>query len=119
MRLYSFLEKLGTRALYFDTDSFVYVGSTAEPSPIECGDRLADMKNELGPVEYIDAFVSGGPKNYAYKVLKPDGSTKTVCKVRGITLNYIMSFIVNFQTIRDVMLNGDRSDIFVHTDKKI
>ena len=84
LRLYSFLERLGTRAFYCNNDSVIYVASTAEPPPIECGDRLGDMTNELGPGEFIEEFVSGGPKNYAYKIMKPDGSTKTVCKVRGI-----------------------------------
>ena len=83
LRLYSFLERVGTRALYCDTDSVIYVASTAEPPSIECGDRLGDMTNELGSREYIDEFVSGGPKNYAYKVMKADGSTKTVCKGAG------------------------------------
>jgi hypothetical protein len=37
----------------------------------------------------IIEFVTGGPKNYAYKIARPDkdGNT-TICKVRGITLNY-------------------------------
>jgi len=37
----------------------------------------------------IEEFVSGGPKNYAYKTIKAETlESKTVCKVRGITLNY-------------------------------
>ena len=77
------------------------------------------MTNEQGPGQFIDEFVSGGPKNYAYKVMKADGSTKTVCKVRGITLNYTTSQIVNFDTIRDMVLNGTQRDVVVHTAKKI
>ena len=119
LRLYFFPEKLGTRALYCDTDSAMYVASTAETPPIECGDRLGDMKNELGPGEYIDEFVSSGPKTYAYKVVKPDGRTKTMCKVWGITLNYTTSQIVNFEAIRDMVLNGMQRDVAVHTAKKI
>ena len=119
LRLYSFLERLGTRALYCDTESVIYVASSAGRPPIECGDRLGNMTNELGPGEYIDEFVSGGPKNYAYKVMKPDGSTKTVCKVKGITLNYTTSQIVNFETIWDMVLNGTQRDVVVHTAKKI
>ena len=34
LRLYSFLERLGTRALYCDTNSVIYVASIAEPPPI-------------------------------------------------------------------------------------
>ena len=119
LRLYSFLERLGTRALYCDTDSVIYVASTAEPPPIEYGNRLCDMTNELGSGEYIDEFVSGVSKNYAYKVTKPDGSTKTVCKLRDITLNNTTFQIVNFETIRDMVLNGTQRDVVVHTAKKI
>ena len=41
---------------------------TNEPPLIECGDALGDMSSELKANEYISEFVSGGPKNYAYKV---------------------------------------------------
>ena len=119
LRLYSFLEKLGTRALFCDTDSVIYFASTTETSPIDCGDRPGDMTNELCPSEYIGELVSGGLKSYAYNVVKPDGSTKTVCKVRGITLNYTTFQILNFETIRDMVLNGTQRDIVVHTAKKI
>ena len=45
---------------------------------------------------------------------------KTVCKVRGITLNYKASQLVNFETIKDLLLNGrSNSTVTVHTDKKI
>jgi len=53
------------------------------------GDKLGDMTCELRPTDYVSEFVSGGPKNYAYKI----NDTVTVrasifCKVCGITLNY-------------------------------
>jgi hypothetical protein len=49
----------------------------------------------------IIEFVTGGPKSYAYKIARPDkdGNT-TICKVRGITLNYKNSLIINFDTIK-------------------
>ena len=119
LKLYSYLEKLGTSALYCDTDSVIYVAARNEPPPIECGDKLGDMTNELGSGEYIDEFVSGGPKNYAYKIVQSDGNTRTVCKVRGITLNYTTSQIVNFETIRDMILNREEHQVVVHSDKKI
>ena len=36
---------------------------------IETGDKLRDMNSELSPSKAISEFVSGGPKNYAYRVL--------------------------------------------------
>jgi hypothetical protein len=47
---------------------------------------------------------------------------QTVCKVRGITLNYSASQLVNFDVIRDMILKTGRPTpdvVTVHTDKKI
>jgi hypothetical protein len=78
------------------------------------------MQDELNPGEYIEEFVSGGPKNYAYRVVSNKDVTKTVCKVRGITLNYNASKLVNFDVIRKMVLKGGPRDVvIVHTDKII
>ena len=50
-------------------------------------------------------MVCAGPKNYAYKTHNSaTGESKTVCKVRGITLNYNASQLVNFAKMKDVIL---------------
>jgi hypothetical protein len=81
------------------------------------------MQNELESDEYFAKFVSGGPKNYAYRVMSGIDVTKpakTICKVRGITLNYNASKVVNFDVIRKMVLKGGPRDVvIVHTDKKI
>ena len=81
MKLYSYLEQLGPRALYADTDSVVYTSRPGEWKP-ELGDYLGDLTDEV-PDNRIIEFVTGGPKNYAYKIARPDkdGNT-TICKVR-------------------------------------
>ena len=70
--------------------------------------------------EYISEFVSGSPKTYAYKLCTSmTWEVKTVCKVRGITLNYIASQLMNFD-IKDLVLNRPaNSTVTVHTSKKI
>ena len=74
---------------------------TDEPNLIESGDALGDMTSELKANKYISEFVSGVPKNYAYKQsISVNGETKTVCKVRCIMLNYKASQLVNFGTIK-------------------
>jgi hypothetical protein len=65
IHLYRYLDLLQERALYCDTDSVFYIQDESKPSLIACGDKLGDMIDELKPGEYIDEFVSGGPKNYA------------------------------------------------------
>ena len=83
LHLYKYLDKLQERAIYCDTDSVLFVQPSAESPLVETGDNLGDMTSELKPSEYIEEFVSGGPKNYAYKVVDTvTGERKQVCKVR-------------------------------------
>jgi hypothetical protein len=121
MQLNRYLDALQDKALYCDTDSVIYVQPKSEPSLIETGDSLGAMTSELKPVVYIAEYLGAGPKNYAYRTMIPaTGEGKTVCKVRGITLNYIASQLVNFDKIREMILKGDEQEtITVHTEKKI
>ncbi|EFN88601.1 hypothetical protein EAI_10829, partial [Harpegnathos saltator] len=70
LKLYEYLEKLDRRVLYYDTDSCIYV-STGDPNEYELrtGKFLGDMSDELenyGQGNYIESFISGGPKFYSY-----------------------------------------------------
>ena len=53
----------------------IYIQPRDEPALIETGDILRDKTSKLRPSEFISEFVSGGPKNYAYRVMT-DGKTK-------------------------------------------
>jgi len=79
------------------------------------------MTSELRTTEYVSEFVSGGPKIYAYKVNDTvTGRATTVCKVRGITLNYSAKKMVNFDVIRDMVLGTTAEPtVTVHAEKKI
>jgi hypothetical protein len=99
-----------------------YVQRDNEPALKPCGDRLGDMVSELMPGEHVTEFVSAGAKNYAYKVANSaTGETKAVCKVRGITLNYSASHLVNFGVIQKMILETKTppDTVTVHTEKKI
>ena len=101
IHLYRYLDRLGEKTIYCDTDSVIYIQPSEGPGLIETGDKLGDMTSELRPTEYGSEFVSGGPKNYAYQVIDTvTGRVDTVCKVRGITLNYIVKQLVNFDVIK-------------------
>jgi hypothetical protein len=110
LKLYSLLEKLDTRVLYFDTDSVVYISRQGLWDP-PLGDYLGELKDETKGVP-ITRFVSGGPKNYAYQLL--DGST--VCKIRGFTLNHRTSLILNFEKIKEMVLNTENPEIVETVD---
>ena len=93
---------MGESVLYVDTDSCVYVSKPGGPKPAT-GDFLGDLTNEITPKHgqgaYITQFLCGGPKNYAYKV----NNGKTHCKIRGFTLNYTNSLVLNFDSLKDVI----------------
>ena len=105
MHLYSYLDTLQKRALYTDTDSFIYIQPRDGPALVNTGDCLGDMTSQLKPCEYISEFVSGGPKNYAYQTRNIEtGAESTVCTVRGITLNYSASQLVKFEWLVQIIL---------------
>ncbi|XP_038047525.1 uncharacterized protein LOC119721520 [Patiria miniata] len=119
LKLYEVLEKLDQRVLYYDTDSVIYVSRDGEWEP-ETGDFLGELTNELESDNHIVSFVSGGPKNYAYKLARPDkGGYLTHCKVRGITLNYRNQFLVNFDTVSQMVRNEGPKRVQVTDPYKI
>ena len=121
LKLYTYLDALKEKVLYCDTDTVIFIQKCGQHPAVTYGDKVGDMTNELGPDEYISEFVSGGSKNYAYKIVNTKTSAeKTVCKVRGITLNYATSQLVNYESIKDMILCADVKDVItVRTDCKI
>jgi len=87
LQLYTYLERLGDRALYCDTDSIIFCSKPRDWIP-QTGDFLGDLTDET-PNNSIECFVTGGPKNYAFKLKKPDSEGNLICcKIRGITFNH-------------------------------
>ena len=108
--------------MFCDTDSVIYIQPRGEISLIERGDKLRDMPSNLRPSETISKFACRGPKNYAYRVVVTvTGACQTVCKVRNKSLNYNASYLVNFDDISDMILQGNTGPSFVnvHRDQKI
>ena len=66
LKLYRVLEQLIRNVLYYDTNSVIYVSRPGQYDP-PFGDYLGELTDELDSGEHIVEFVSGGPKNYAYK----------------------------------------------------
>ena len=61
---------------YIVTDSILYVQPRDGHELIETGDNLGDMTSELKQSEYIAEFVSGGPNNYAYRIIDTKDDVK-------------------------------------------
>ncbi|OXU31805.1 hypothetical protein TSAR_005818 [Trichomalopsis sarcophagae] len=103
LELYKYLEKLGERVLYCDTDSVFYVQPTNKEEIIKTGKFLGEMINELnryGKGSYIREFVSSGPKFYSYIVVKPDKSEETITKVGSVKLNSYNNDIFSHENMK-------------------
>ncbi|XP_052762307.1 uncharacterized protein LOC128204947 [Mya arenaria] len=70
LKIYSYLQGLGQRCLYTDTDSIFFISKLGQWKP-PLGDFLGDLTDEV-PGNKITNFVTGGPKNYAYKTERCD-----------------------------------------------
>lgn len=120
--LYKILDMLQERVLYFDTDSIIFVHRPGDDMP-PTGDFLGDLTNELteyGTDSYITEFVSGGPKNYAFKVYSPSTEKEnTICKVKGFSLNFRNSKKINFDTVREMVLRNDDNQVMYSEDYRI
>jgi len=62
LKLYGYLERLETRAIYCESDSLVFSVKSNEWEPA-LGDYLGDLTDEVCGVG-ITAFVTGGPKKW-------------------------------------------------------
>ena len=120
IHLYYYLDKLKDKAIYTYTDSVIY---TTEKRTLanRTGDNLGQMASELKPDEIISEVVCAGLNNYANKTLNIlTGDSKTVCKVRGITLNFSASKLVNFKKMKGMILAADQNEtVIVRTPNKM
>ena len=108
LKLWEVLNQLGDHVLYHDTDSVIYSYLPNSLHP-PTGSFLGELTDELtcknvgckGCIEghWIIEFVGCGAKNYAYKL----NTGQVVCKVRGFSLNYAASQVVNLDSMRQVL----------------
>lgn len=99
LRLYEALEETRENTLYMDTDSVIYIDNNVN---LVTGELLGDLTDELDEGTWITEFVSTGPKSYAYKL----NNGKTVCKVKGFSLGYATSKIINFHSLKRAVYDG-------------
>jgi len=122
LKQYDYLSKLGESVLYCDTDSVIFIQKDNDPPKVKTRDYqgyLTDELEEYGSCSFVDEFVSGGPKNYAFSVFCPSTVKRaTKCKVKRITLIYGNSNVVNFTPLRDIILEN-APPIHVHNPRKL
>jgi len=69
---------------------------------------MTDENSKATTAVVTESFVSGGSKFYAYVVHTLEGRAYEICEVKGITLNYNNSLIVNFNSIRKLIMERER-----------
>lgn len=115
---YKLLEKTDGNALYVDTDSIIFIDRNKEiTKTLPIGNYLGQLTNEISKQdEHITLFVSGGLKNYAYKM----ASGREKCKVRAFSLdNKTNSELINLSAIKDVVVEENRNTIQTTNPRKI
>ena len=115
LKLFNEMKKLGKRVLYHDTDSLIFTAKPDEYMP-ETGNYLGDLTNEI-PEEYgghITELVAPGPKNYAYKTVYPVENPKTKCVVKGFSLNVESANILNFDSIKNKLINECDEELVIN-----
>ena len=81
LELYNYMEQLGRRVLYCDTDSVIYEHEIGEYNP-PLGEFVGQLTDELEGHD-IEKFVSNGAKNYGYQ--RSDG--EQCLKVKVLLIN--------------------------------
>jgi hypothetical protein len=87
--------------MYCDTDSIIYKNGEVD---IPIGDNLGDWTCELKG-DVISEFLATAPKCYSYKTK----GGKDTTKVKGITLNYENSELINFESMKQI-IDGEYSN---------
>ena len=112
LSLYQELKKLNKRVLYYDTDSIIYISKPNEYD-IKLGDYLGEWSSELAEDEYIEEFISAGPKNYAYRT----NIGREQCVVKGFFLNYATGLKINFDSIKNIVISDHNAKIEIDDTK--
>lgn len=121
LKLYSYMEKLGERVCYYDTDSIIFKSRLNDDTQymVPVGSYLGCMTDELkkdyGQGAYICCIVSGGPKNYAYKVYSPLNKKYFYCiKVRGFSLTSETSKKINFECLKNLVFEFVKNETVIN-----
>ena len=120
LKLYEYLSELGDSVLYCDTESVVFIQNVDDPPKVRTCDYVG-LTDELGEFFHYLSLKNSCrvDKKLCVLVFCPStGERTTTCKVKGIIFNYENSKIVNFTTLRDMILK-DTAAVHVLNPKMI
>ena len=113
LHLYETVHKLGTRAIYMDTDSVVFWSTRGrlEWKP-KLDNYLGGWTDEVNGDD-ITEFITCGPKNYSCTSSNPrSGSSHTMMKVKGLRQTLLTAPILNTTAMKDqqaLFINSKRA----------
>ena len=78
---------------------------------------LKGLVTDTSSRESVIHFVTGGPRNYAYTLMKPNNKGQTsICKVRDITLNFKNALDIKFATLKGLVTGASSRESVKVTD---
>lgn len=113
LMLYEALDILGGRVLYYDTDSVIYVRIPDLPD-LKFGNMLGDWESEMAEGDYIEEFISAGPKNYGYHTFQG----KTELKVKAFSWNCEGAGQLQYGLVRDNIIAEIKDPLVVDKSEK-
>lgn len=99
LQLYEYLEKLGKRVLYHDTDSIIYIYKPEEENIPSSDVWGAWSEEDISRNGNIQTFVSLGPKTYGIKTK----TGETMIKAKGLSLKNSHRNILNFEKMEELI----------------
>ncbi|EGT57508.1 hypothetical protein CAEBREN_22926 [Caenorhabditis brenneri] len=111
IKLFEAMKRVGAENLiYCDTDSLIFRQKRGVDLLGDLkGEALGKMTREVPMGWWISEAVAMAAKVYALKMTNDLGQVKYVTKAKGITLNSETSDLVNFETMKELMLKKLRN----------
>ena len=99
--------------LYCDTDSVMFVQKKNAPCPLQTGNFLGDLTDELPKNVIVTSYYCAGPKFYLLEGSNSvTGEPYSVYKIKGVSLNKSTETVVNAANIRKLVMG--RADEALH-----
>ena len=92
---------------YVDTDSIFFTQKKNEVFDLPLGSQFGKLSDVVEDENVtICEFVSGGAKNYGYKMVDAAGKKTEKFKARGFTLNHATSLKVGFEKLKSIIFKS-------------
>ena len=110
------------RLLYADTDSIIFVHRPDDSDPelsIFLGGLVDELSRPYGESSYIQEFVSTAPKSYAMRIYSTRLRQYTsLAHIKGITLNERNQRLLNFDSLKNLVINNIKKSITTINPRK-